>query len=53
MQLSAASEEITANSLQAKETSLNNKKYADLAKERLDTITTISYQLDRYNNSFT
>lgn len=47
-QLSAATEEVTANSLQSKEISESNKQNADTVKELLESIVRVSYGLNKY-----
>ena len=48
MQLSAATEEITAASSQAAELSVNNLKNADNTKKELNQVLEVSHKLDKY-----
>ncbi len=48
MQLSAATEEVTAASSQAAELSVNNLKNADSTKAELDQVLEVSHKLDKY-----
>ena len=48
MQLSATTEEVTASSVQAEEISNKNLENAEHAKEVLNKILNVSYQLDKY-----